>query len=65
MSAQISVDVRALFSELGIPSAGAEVAEVLVIDRFEQWHNSADASVRGTVGTFSCLAETDEWVEAA
>lgn len=63
MSAQVSSDVRSLFSELGIPSDGAEV---LVIERFGQWRDSAGAAVRGSVSScFSCLAESEEWADAA
>jgi hypothetical protein len=63
MFAQVSADVRTLFSELGIPNDGADV---LVIERFGQWHDAADAVVRGTVGScFSCVAESEEWAEAA
>ena len=50
MFAQVSADVRALFSELGIPGDGAEV---LVIDRFEQWRNPAGARMDTCIFSYS------------
>ena len=44
MSAQVSVDVRALFADMGIECGSATTG--LVIDRFEQWGESVSADVR-------------------
>ncbi|SFW72218.1 hypothetical protein [Amycolatopsis australiensis] len=59
MAAQVSVDVRTLFTNLGIEfeKAGTD----LVIDRFEQWGIEASAgTVRGCNTTCFCRADVLE-----
>ncbi|MGW3959619.1 hypothetical protein ACWED2_07335 [Amycolatopsis sp. NPDC005003] len=56
MSARVSVDVRALFADMGIECESA--ATDLVIDRFGQWADdvSADVSpIRASVCRFDVL----------
>jgi hypothetical protein len=57
MSAQISADVRALFSDLGISIAKSERDAVLVIDRFEHLRNPIEGRAKGTSGCLGCLAD--------
>jgi hypothetical protein len=63
MSEQASVNVRALFSELGISRIGTEAAGVLVIDRFEQWSNPAGEWAGLCTGTATYTE--DAWSDAA
>ncbi|MGW4065373.1 hypothetical protein ACWEGE_44290 [Amycolatopsis sp. NPDC004747] len=55
MSEQVSVNVRALFSEMGIDFG--KTADELVIERFELWDNGAGLGrpVRPTVCRFEEL----------
>jgi hypothetical protein len=57
MSAQDSVNVRALFAEMGIELEKS--ATSLVIDRFEQWRDDATVLVRST-GTCICRVDVLE-----
>ncbi|VVJ20366.1 Uncharacterised protein [Amycolatopsis camponoti] len=55
MSAQVSADVRALFTDLGIEfeKAGTD----LVIDRFEHWSIEAGAGTAQGRGTCFCQVD--------
>jgi hypothetical protein len=63
MAEQVSANVRALFSEMGISRIGAEAADVLVIDRFEQWSNPAGDRAGLCMGTSTYADEA--WLDAA
>lgn len=63
MSEHVSLHVRAIFSELGIPHAESEAAGGLVIDRFEQWTNPAGGQARYCATTGSRI--DDAWLDAA
>ncbi|MEU0793619.1 hypothetical protein ABZ342_26400 [Amycolatopsis sp. NPDC005961] len=63
MFEQVSANVRALFSELGVSCTGAESAGVLVIDRFEHWSNPAGRPARPCATTITRIDEA--WLDAA
>lgn len=57
MSAQVSIDVRSLFAELGIAGEYAAAARPeLVIDRFEQW---SDRALIGAGPARTCCCHAD------
>ncbi|WP_410589884.1 hypothetical protein [Amycolatopsis sp. lyj-23] len=63
MSEQVSANVRALFSAMGVSCSGAEAAGVLVIDRFEHWSNPAGGPSRPCATTITRIDEA--WLDAA
>ncbi|MEV6878440.1 hypothetical protein [Amycolatopsis sp. NPDC051128] len=66
MPAQISTDIRALFSDLGVSIAGSERDAVLVIDRFEHLRNPIENGANAVPGCAGCLGTfADVFADAA